>query len=111
MLHIKAILLASTNRIALFERDICPASGFLCFGEATTAQGPFQICEVGWQLRGESGARQVPGSFPPFSEIIASVQLAACTSMPMYRSIGASFCWGLLIPQLKDVRRSRGAPT
>ena len=62
VLHIKAILLASTNRIVLFERDICPASGFLCVGEATTAQGLFQICEVGWQLRGESGARQVPGA-------------------------------------------------
>jgi len=39
---------------------INPSGGFLCFGEATTAQGLFQICELGWQLRGESGARQVP---------------------------------------------------
>jgi acetyl-CoA acetyltransferase len=41
---------------------INPSGGFLCFGEATTAQGLFQICEVGWQLRGESGPRQVPGA-------------------------------------------------
>ena len=39
---------------------INPSGGFLSFGEATTAQGLFQICEVGWQLRGEAGARQVP---------------------------------------------------
>lgn len=41
---------------------INPSGGFLCFGEATTAQGLFQICEVGWQLRGESGPRQVPNA-------------------------------------------------
>jgi acetyl-CoA acetyltransferase len=41
---------------------INPSGGFLSFGEATTAQGLFQICEVGWQLRGEAGARQVPGA-------------------------------------------------
>lgn len=41
---------------------INPSGGFLCFGEATTAQGLFQICELAWQLRGECGARQVPGA-------------------------------------------------
>jgi hypothetical protein len=35
--------------------------------------------------------------------MIANMQLAACTSIPMYRSIGASSRWGLLIDQLKDV--------
>ncbi len=39
---------------------INPSGGFLCFGEATTAQGLFQICELTWQLRGQSGPRQVP---------------------------------------------------
>jgi acetyl-CoA acetyltransferase len=39
---------------------INPSGGFLCFGEATTAMGLFQVCELGWQLRGESGERQVP---------------------------------------------------
>lgn len=41
---------------------INPSGGFLCFGEATTAMGVFQICELAWQLRGEAGARQVPGA-------------------------------------------------
>lgn len=44
------------------KMPINPSGGFLCFGEATTAQGVFQICELGWQLRGESGKRQVPGA-------------------------------------------------
>ena len=39
---------------------INPSGGFLCFGEATTAQGLFQVCELTWQLRGEAGPRQVP---------------------------------------------------
>lgn len=38
---------------------INPSGGFISFGEATTAQGLFQICEVGWQLRGDAGGRQV----------------------------------------------------
>jgi acetyl-CoA acetyltransferase len=41
---------------------INPSGGFLCFGEATTAMGVFQICELAWQLRGQSGARQVPNA-------------------------------------------------
>jgi acetyl-CoA acetyltransferase len=39
---------------------INPSGGFLCFGEATTAMGVFQICELTWQLRGQAGPRQVP---------------------------------------------------
>ena len=39
---------------------INPSGGFLSFGEATTAMGVFQVCELTWQLRGETGARQVP---------------------------------------------------
>jgi acetyl-CoA acetyltransferase len=41
---------------------INPSGGFLSFGEATTAQGIFQVCELGWQLRGEAGGRQVPNA-------------------------------------------------
>jgi len=41
---------------------INPSGGFLCFGEATTAMGVFQVCELAWQLRGEAGGRQVPGA-------------------------------------------------
>jgi len=39
---------------------INPSGGFLSFGEATTAQGIFQIVELATQLRGEGGGRQVP---------------------------------------------------
>jgi acetyl-CoA acetyltransferase len=38
---------------------INPSGGFLSFGEATTAQGIFQVCELVTQLRGEAGGRQV----------------------------------------------------
>ncbi|MCH7698617.1 MAG: transporter [Chloroflexi bacterium] len=41
---------------------INPSGGFLSFGEATTAMGVFQICELAWQLRGEAGERQVPNA-------------------------------------------------
>jgi acetyl-CoA acetyltransferase len=49
---------------------INPSGGFLCFGEATTAQGIFQICELGRQLRGEAGARQVPDAKLALSQTI-----------------------------------------
>ncbi|MBW2445952.1 MAG: transporter, partial [Deltaproteobacteria bacterium] len=41
---------------------INPSGGFLSFGEATTAMGVFQVCELTWQLRGEAGPRQVPNA-------------------------------------------------
>jgi acetyl-CoA acetyltransferase len=41
---------------------INPSGGFLSFGEATTAMGVFQVCELAWQLRGEAGERQVPNA-------------------------------------------------
>jgi len=41
------------------KMPINPSGGFVSFGEATTAMGVFQICELAWQLRGESGGRQV----------------------------------------------------
>lgn len=41
---------------------INPSGGFVSFGEATTAMGVFQICELTWQLRGQAGGRQVPGA-------------------------------------------------
>ncbi|MGQ0466703.1 MAG: lipid-transfer protein [Sporichthyaceae bacterium] len=41
---------------------INPSGGFLSFGEATTAQGVLQVCELVWQLRGQAGQRQVPGA-------------------------------------------------
>ena len=55
-------LLRAGETLPTGSMAINPSGGFLCFGEATTAQGLFQICEVGWQLRGEAGERQVPGA-------------------------------------------------
>ena len=53
-------LLESGETMPTGKLPINPSGGFLSFGEATTAQGLFQICELGWQLRGEAGQRQVP---------------------------------------------------
>jgi acetyl-CoA acetyltransferase len=41
---------------------INPSGGFLCFGEATTAMGVWQVYELTQQLRGKVGARQVPSA-------------------------------------------------
>jgi acetyl-CoA acetyltransferase len=41
---------------------INPSGGFASFGEATTAMGVFQVAEGVWQLRGQTGPRQVPGA-------------------------------------------------
>ena len=53
-------LVAAGETLPTGKLPINPSGGFLSFGQATTAQGLFQIREVGWQLRGEAGARQVP---------------------------------------------------
>jgi acetyl-CoA acetyltransferase len=55
-------LVESNETTPTGKLPINPSGGFQSFGEATTAQGLFQICELGWQLRGEAGARQVPGA-------------------------------------------------
>jgi acetyl-CoA acetyltransferase len=41
---------------------INPSGGFLSFGEATTAQGVLQVCELAWQLREQAQGRQVQGA-------------------------------------------------
>lgn len=38
------------------------SGGLACFGEAVPAQALAQVCELTWQLRGESGDRQVKGA-------------------------------------------------
>lgn len=53
-------LMESGETMPTGKMPINPSGGFLSFGEATTAQGLLQIAEVTWQLRGQSGARQVP---------------------------------------------------
>ncbi|MBI4286069.1 MAG: lipid-transfer protein [Chloroflexi bacterium] len=41
------------------KMPINTSGGFLSFGEATTAMGLWQLCELVWQLRGQAGARQL----------------------------------------------------
>ncbi|CAB1370810.1 thiolase C-terminal domain-containing protein [Denitratisoma oestradiolicum] len=41
---------------------INPSGGLTCFGEASTAVGLVQACEITWQLRGQAGGRQVPNA-------------------------------------------------
>lgn len=39
-----------------------PSGGLACFGEVVPAQAIAQVCELTWQLRGQSGDRQVEGA-------------------------------------------------
>jgi len=55
-------LLEAGETTPVGSMPINPSGGFQSFGEATTAQGIFQVCELGWQLRGEAGGRQVPNA-------------------------------------------------
>ncbi|MBI4616957.1 MAG: thiolase domain-containing protein, partial [Planctomycetes bacterium] len=41
---------------------VCPSGGLLGVGNPIAAAGLMKICELFWQLRGEAGKRQVPGS-------------------------------------------------
>ena len=47
-----------------------PSGGFLSFGEATTAQGVLQVCELTWQLRRQAQGRQVPNAKVGLSAIL-----------------------------------------
>lgn len=49
---------------------INPSGGFLSFGEATTAQGVLQVCELTWQLRQQASGRQVPGARVGLSAVL-----------------------------------------
>ena len=55
-------LLEAGETLPTGSMPINPSGGFVSFGEATTAMGVFQIAELTWQLRGQSGARQVPNA-------------------------------------------------
>ncbi len=48
------------------ERDgdlpVCPSGGLLGVGNPIAAAGLMKVAEIFWQLRGEAGARQVPGN-------------------------------------------------
>jgi acetyl-CoA acetyltransferase len=41
---------------------VCPSGGASSYGEAISAQGLLQICELVTQLRGDAGSRQVEGA-------------------------------------------------
>ena len=47
-----------------------PSGGFLSFGEATTAQGVLQVCELAWQLRGQAQGHQVQGARVGMSAVL-----------------------------------------
>ena len=49
---------------------INPSGGFLSFGEATTAQGVLQVCELTWQLRRQAQGRQVPNAKVGISAVL-----------------------------------------
>lgn len=53
-------LLEAGETTPVGKMPINPSGGFISFGEATTAQGIFQVVEVATQLRGTAGGRQVP---------------------------------------------------
>jgi acetyl-CoA acetyltransferase len=55
-------LVSSGETMPTGKLPINPSGGFQSFGEATTAQGLWQIVEVATQLRGEAGERQVPNA-------------------------------------------------
>lgn len=60
---------------------INPSGGLLCKGHPIGATGVAQVCENSWQLRGEAGARQIPG---------AKAGLAHCSGGFIAQDTGAS---------------------
>ena len=44
------------------DLPVCPSGGLLGVGNPIAAAGLMKIAELFWQLRGEAGARQVPGT-------------------------------------------------
>ena len=49
-----------TNRDG--DMPVCPSGGLLGVGNPIAAAGLMKVAELFWQLRGEAGARQVPGA-------------------------------------------------
>jgi acetyl-CoA C-acetyltransferase len=43
------------------DMPVCPSGGLLGVGNPIAAAGLMKVAELFWQLRGEAGARQVPG--------------------------------------------------
>jgi acetyl-CoA C-acetyltransferase len=69
--HLEGLLLAERGQAAQLYIDgvaardgkmpVCPSGGLLGVGNPIAAAGLMKIAELFWQLRGEAGARQVPG--------------------------------------------------
>ena len=70
--HLEGLLLfdrgtapeAAANGVTARDGDLpcCPSGGLLGVGNPIAAAGLMKIAELFWQLRGEAGARQVPGT-------------------------------------------------
>ena len=70
--HLEGLQLADRGQAAQLYIDgtaapngnmpVCPSGGLLGVGNPIAAAGLMKIAELFWQLRGEAGARQVPGS-------------------------------------------------
>lgn len=69
--HLEGLLLADRGKAPDLYADgtaaidgnmpICPSGGLLGVGNPIAAAGLMKVAELFWQLRGEAGARQVPG--------------------------------------------------
>ena len=69
--HLEGLQLAPKGKApqlladGVFDRDgdlpVTPSGGLLGVGNPIAAAGTMKVCELFWQLRGEAGARQVPG--------------------------------------------------
>ena len=72
MHHLEGLQLSPRGKTVELLRDgyfdmdgnlpVCPSGGLLGVGNPIAAAGTMKICELFWQLRGEAGARQVPGN-------------------------------------------------
>jgi len=69
--HLEGLLLADRGQAPMLYSDgtaalngnmpVCPSGGLLGVGNPIAAAGLMKVAELFWQLRGEAGARQVPG--------------------------------------------------
>ncbi len=69
--HLEGLMLFDKGKapeatvLGITQRDgdlpVCPSGGLLGVGNPIAAAGLMKVAELFWQLRGEAGARQVPG--------------------------------------------------
>ncbi len=70
--HLEGLLLCDKGEAPRITADgvtqrtgtmpVCPSGGLLGVGNPIAAAGLMKVCELFWQLRGEAGKRQVPGT-------------------------------------------------